>query len=69
MAGGQDWLEEVAVLLVGWVGAHCGVRVRGRLIETWVVLGLLSLLCGSTVVVMRQVRLPVCLEDGNGGVV
>ena len=48
-------MEEVAVLLVGWIGAHCGVRVRGMLIETWVVLGLLLLLCGSTVVVMRQV--------------
>ncbi len=57
----------VAVLLVGWVGAYCGVRVRGRLIETWVVLGWLFLWCGLVVAVMRRVRLPVCLEDGLEG--
>ena len=60
-------MKRVAVLLVGWVGAHCGVRVRARLIEAWIVLGWLLLWCGSIVVVMRWVCLPVCLEDGLEG--
>jgi hypothetical protein len=30
--------KEVPVLLVCGVGAHCGVRVRGVLMGTWVVL-------------------------------
>ena len=49
-------MEEVAVLLVGWVGARCGVRVRGGLMETWVVVGWLLLWCGSVGVVMRRDR-------------
>ena len=31
-------MEEVPVLLLCGVGAHCGVGVRGVLVGTWVVL-------------------------------
>ena len=55
-------MKKVAVLLVGWVGAHCGVRVRGRLIGAWVVLGWLLLWCGSILVVMWPAGSPLCLS-------
>ena len=60
-------MEEVAVLLLGRVGARCGVRVRGSLMGTWVVLCWLLLWCRSAEVVMRRILLPVCLEDGLEG--
>ena len=50
------------VLLLCRVGAHFGVRVRGILMGTWVVLCWLLLWCGSAEVVMRRILLPVCLE-------
>ena len=56
-------MEEVAVLLLGRVGARCCVRVRGCLMGTWVVLWWLLLGCGSAEVLMRRILLPVCFED------
>ena len=47
--------EVVAVMLVGWVGAHCGVRARGGL-------GWLLLWCGSILVVMWPAGSPLCLS-------
>ena len=60
-------MEEVPVLLLCGVGAHCGVRVRGVLMGTWVVLCWLLLWCGSAEVVVRRILLPVCLKDGLEG--
>ena len=40
-------MEEVAVLLLGRVGARCGVRVRGSLMGTWVILWWLLLAADS----------------------
>ena len=53
-------MEKVAVLLVGWVGARCCVRVRGRLMETWVVVGWLLFGWGCDAA-------GSCLEDGLEG--